>query len=183
VNSDAIAPPIVETLQSVIYVQPPRAGSLLERPEFLARCRLMTPNWREQPIDRLFVDGFVGKCYSNSWKVYRDALEDGLRLCAGYAFARGAWWEHAWCLLGDRIVESTHSYLIYFGAELTSDECTLIGRRFGVSYPPTPDRVRVYTILDGLRRAVPYDPQLHAAGIGRERDTATGDIVEGLGRR
>lgn len=175
--------PLRETLQSLIEVQEPAADSVIASTEFQARCQLVTPNWNHQKLKRVFVDGFVGKCYSNSWKVYTDALEQSLTLWAGYALARGKWWEHAWCMIEDQIVESTYHFDTYFGCQLTKTECDIVGHRYGVTIPPvTASNVRVYTSENGIRRAVPYRAEVHAAGIGREKDPVTGAIRDGLGR-
>jgi len=182
-SPDSLVREIATALQKIIHVQRLSAGSLIDRREFWQRCRNITPHWREPPIDRIFVDGFVGKCKSNSWKVYSDAIEEGLSLWSGYAFHGGTWWEHSWCMLGNRIIETTGYFWIYYGAEHTAEEREIFGKRYRNCYPPpSANNVRIYTFVNGFREAIPYDAEMHAIGFGRERDSVTGEIKEGLGR-
>jgi hypothetical protein len=182
-NRDFSFSKLYQDLQGLIDVQSPRSDSLLTSAEFIDRCRLLTPNFHDQRAKRIYVDGFVGKCYSNSCKVYRDELEAGLKLYVGYALAYGRWWEHAWCMIGDLTIETTHWFDAYYGSELVNDECELVLSKYRCSYPPSQSKnVRIYTYECGSRRAVSYNPDIHAAGIGRERDARSGVILEGLGR-
>lgn len=174
---------LCQTLQGLIDVQKPASDSLLRRPAFLARCRLVTPDWNARRMSRIFVDGFVGKCYSNSCQVYRNGSEEDLALWVGYALARGQWWEHAWCMIDDLIIESTHPFDAYYGSDLSTEEREWLLQNHRFAYPTMHSKnVRIYTYEDGVRHAVPYQPDIHSAGIGRERDPISGKLRVGLGR-
>jgi hypothetical protein len=177
-----LAQEIAATLRGIVHVPRQNPGSLVARREFWQRCRLLNPDWRSCSPRRIFVDGFHGACHWNAWKVYTDALEPGLSLWMGYALHGGSWTEHSWCMLGDRIVETTWPFRIYFGAELTPEERGVFGGRYGKFDLAARVNVRVMTFVDGFREDILYDANTHADGIGRERDVDTGEIKPGLGR-
>lgn len=177
-----LAGEIADTLRSIIYVPRTHEGSFVARPDFWRRCRLVNPDWRKYRPQRTFVDGYESACRWNSWRVYSDSLENGLSLWMGFAFGWGYWCEHAWCMLGDRIIETTYPFYIYFGAALTPEECAAFGRRYGEHDMTGRDNLRVWTFVDGYREVVAYNRDAHGASIGRERDPQTGKIREGLGR-
>ena len=112
---------IENTLRKMIAVQAVDGGFLAD-PGFWARCSLINKDWREQPPNRVYVDGYVGGCMWNSWRVMNDALEDGIHVYYGFALGDGQWSEHCWCMIGDRIIETTGPMTIYYGAELTEAE-------------------------------------------------------------
>jgi hypothetical protein len=130
------------------------------------------------------VDGFDGSCHWNSWKVYKNAIEPGLSFWAGFAFGRGAWFHHEWCMLGSRIVETPAPYTLYYGAEIQQREIDIITEKFDkVDLTKYVDpRVGVWTIANKRRQLVPYDPDFYGQTIGRERDPKTSELKEGLGR-
>jgi len=182
VTNDNLSDEIDRTLRSLIHVPRLNRGGFISRPGFWDRCCLVTPNWRDQFNHWIFVDGFENASKWNAWKVFTDSLEDGLSLWLGYALFRGSWKEHAWCMLGDRIVESTLPFRIYYGAELTGNERELFGKEYGGFDLVSRTNTKVFTIADCFRELVPFDPKLHGASIGRERDFKTGMIKDGLGR-
>lgn len=178
VNPDEVA----KALRSVIEVRQPDAQSLLTNPAFWDRCRLLPPDALTQVRGRIFVDGFAGCCHWNSWKVYTQAIENGLSLWLGYAFYDGVWTSHCWCMLQGRIVETTWAFRIYFGAELSDGECDSVAQKYGKDDPLQKGFANVYTIRGGHRMVVPYDAESFANSIGRERDWKTLAVKEGLGR-
>jgi hypothetical protein len=175
-----LADEIAHTQRGLIQVPRMYRGSLIANASFWPRCRRVDIDYGRKII---LVDGFVGCCHSNSWKVFSDALEPGLSLWLGYALSLDRWVEHAWCMLGKRIVESTFSREIYFGAELTTNEREEFGRRLSRPKDRSRDFLRVATFVNGERTFVDYDAAMeYHHTIGRERDPATGQIMEGLGR-
>jgi hypothetical protein len=63
--------------------------------------------------------GVPRECHSNSAALYAKDPET-FKLCTGYAMSEdGVWRQHSWCLMGDRVVETTVSRVLYFGAILT----------------------------------------------------------------
>ena len=172
------------TLCDVIEVRVPKSHIVLADPEFWRDCELLTPNPRENLQSRIFVDGFDGCCHWNSWKVYSDAIEEGLSFWAGFAFGRDAWFHHEWCMLGNRIVETTAPYNLYYGARIRQSEIETINLRFsGVDLTGHVDpKVGVWTFVNERREVVPYDPSIYGKTIGRERDAKTSVLKEGLGR-
>lgn len=183
VTTDGLAQEIVTTLRDMIGVSLPQPESLLSRKKFWSRCQLVTPNWTNFAItSRIYVDGFVGACCWNSWKVYNSGIEEGLSLWLGFAHRWGRWTEHAWCMLDQRIVETTAPYLAYYGAELDEQEREYFSKYISVSNPALQKIVRVATMIEGHRTHVTYDPAIYADTIGRERDPVTREIKEGLGR-
>ena len=168
------------TLRSMIRVPRVYRGSQIANKNFWPRCRRMDTAYGRKII---FVDGFVGCCHSNSWKVFSDALEPGLSLWLGYSLSGDRWVEHAWCMLGDRIVESTFARDIYFGAELTPEECEEFGRRQSRHKASARTSLSVATFINGERTFVEcYAAAGYHDTIGREREPATGQVKEGLGR-
>lgn len=72
---------------------------------------------------------------------------------------------------------------MYFGAELNADERDLLKRRYESWDPLQSGYQHVCTIRNGCRTVVPYDPNVFAGTIGREREWKTGYVIEGLGRQ
>jgi hypothetical protein len=176
---------IAATLRALVEVHPLEPDSLVARPGFWERCQTVVPGHEsgDPSKRRVFVDGFRGAPQWNSLKVYRDALEPGLSLWCGYALYGGAWYHHAWCMLGQRIVETTVGWPLYYGAALLPDELEYFAARYGELDPNSRKRQTVETCKDGLRTYV-WGDELRAFSetIGRERDWKTGEIKEGLGR-
>lgn len=179
---------IATTLRGIIHVPRLKPGSILARPDFWVRSKLVTPNWRTQYPNRIFVDGFFRACHWNSWRVFSSQLERGLSLWHGYACYGGSWTEHSWCMLEGCIVETTSAdFRIYFGAELKPDELKMFAERwadldFTALESSLQERLKVCTMVDGYRACVPYESAEYAHSIGRERDWKTREIKEGLGR-
>lgn len=169
------------TLRRIIYVPPLPDGSLLARQGFWDRCALLNPHWREERPNRVFVNGYVGACKWNSWKVFKDALEPDLRIYLGYAFGRGAWAEHCWCMLGNRIVETTGDMDIYYGAELNEEERAHLAEGCAAYDPLAKTQGLFWSFLGPLRTVREIKPET-AATIAREIDD-DGNVVEGLGRQ
>lgn len=179
-DQSPLAEEIASTLRRLIKVPRVYRGSQIAETGFWSRCRRIDTDYGRKII---LVDGFVGCCRSNSWTVFRAALEPGLTLWQGYALSQGQWVEHAWCMLGDRIVESTFAREFYYGAELTPGEREEFGRRLSKHRPSARGLLRVATFVDGERTYVDHDAAAaYHATIGRERDPATGRIKQGLGR-
>src|SRR5262245_42545437 len=111
-DQSPLAEEIARTLRSLIRVPRVYRGSQISNEHFWPRCRRVDIDYGRKII---FVDGYVGCCHSNSWKVFSDALESGLGLWLGYSLSGDRWVEHAWCMLGDRVVESTFARDIYYG--------------------------------------------------------------------
>jgi hypothetical protein len=173
---------IANTLRAIVYVPPLPAGILMANEEFWNRCQLITPNWRHQRPDAIFVDGFVGGCKWNSNKVFTDALKPGLRIFQGYAFGLGSWAEHCWCMLGNRIVESTGDYDVYYGAELNAQERQWFQEGAAAYNPLAVENPEIWTLdIGGSRIHVPYKAERDAASIGRERHWRDRKLKEGLG--
>jgi hypothetical protein len=86
-------------------------------------------------------------------------------------------------MLGERVIETTASFQIYFGAQLDPGEL----ERFCSSQAHLDllerDNLSIVTSKDGYRQRIPYDPAIHRETIGRERDEMTGQVKAGLGRR
>jgi hypothetical protein len=181
-----LAERIAQTLRTLIEVRPSEPDPVVARPGFWERC---------QPIalgrgglgaflrQRIFVDGFRGACQWNSLKVYRDALEPGLSLWCGYALYGGAWYHHAWCMLDQRIVETTVPFQIYHGAALSTEEVELFAAQYADLPLDSRKREMVATCKGGVRADVwGEDVKAFAETIGRERDWQTGQLKNGLGR-
>ena len=177
-----LADEIERTLRGLIHVPRVNVGGPVARRKFWSRCHLVTSNWRDENHRYIFVDGFVGASKWNSWKVFTDAIEDGLTLWMGYALRSGQWHEHAWCMLNNRIVETCWADRIYFGAMLIDDEIEAFGKEYGEHDLLDRSNLHVATFVDGMLESVPYDPKEHRSGIGRERDMMTREIRKGLGR-
>lgn len=179
-----LAEKIAATLRALIQVSPLEPDSLVARPGFWERCQTIVPSHESDASKRrIFVDGFRGACQWNSLKVYREALEPGLTLWCGYAFYGGAWYHHAWCMLRQRIVETTIPWCLYYGAALLPDELEYFTTRYGELDPTSRKRKAVATCKDGLRTDVWGDDcKAFSETIGRERDWKTGEIKDGLGR-
>src|SRR2546428_7338099 len=94
---EKLADEIASTLRGIVYVPRLNVGSLLARREFWQRCKLLNPNWRDQYPNLIFVDGFLGTCQWNSWRVFCEHREEGLSLWLGYACYGLGWSEHSWC--------------------------------------------------------------------------------------
>ena len=154
--------------------------SQLANPEIWPRCRRVGVNdWSKI----IYVDGFVAMCHANSWKVFSDAIEEGLSLWLGFTCLHSRWVEHAWCMLGDRIVETTYARMIYYGAELNEDERAEFVKRHSQKLAKAAERrCPVLTSVDGRRNEAKYDPLEYGQSIGRERDPVSRKIKEGLGR-
>ena len=182
--SDELCAKITRNLRDSIEVRVPKAHVVLSDPDFWGRSHLLTPNPIEDLRSRVFVDGFAKCCHWNSWKVYTDAIEPGLTFWAGFAFCGASWTHHEWCMLGNRIIETTVPYNSYYGAEIQKREFEIINQRFAnVDLTQYVDpEVGVWTFLDERRQCVPYDPAVYAKTIGRERDPKTSELKEGLGR-
>jgi len=183
---DVLENQIAATLRGMIRIPPLYRGSIFGNPEFWNRCRrIEVKDWRKI----ILVDGYAGCCHSNSLKVYTDALEDGISLWLGYACAWNVWEHHCWCILGDRLIETTYVHAIYFGAELTPDEREQFGLKLREK-KGSRDSLRVVTTINGDRVTLPCAPNwdygsVHAkyeSTIGRERDPQTGEVKPGLGR-
>lgn len=182
-DTDRLARDIEKALRSLTEIPRLNPNGFIARPGFFERCRPLKPGWDERaPNARIYVDGFYGACRWNSWKVYTNALEDGLTLWLGFASWDARWTEHCWCMLGDRIVESTSSFHTYFGAQLNPDECKEFGNKFGTSDLMSRATLEVCTMQNGRRKVVPYDKTIYKESIGRERNPDTGAIKKGLGR-
>jgi hypothetical protein len=173
---------IAVTLRNIVHVPRLTRHALPARPGFWQRCKLVTPYWREREIPRVFVDGFATACYWNSWKVYTDAIEAGLTVWAGYALSQAHWYGHAWCMLGERIVETTSPYYAYYGAQLNDEELAILDRHQREHDLLALQKLKVVTFIDGRRQYVDYDPAEYAQTIGRERDPITRAVRPGLGR-
>lgn len=176
---------IVDTLRSAIEVQPSDPIDLVAQPQFWNRCRKVIPGKVSDGPEksRIFVDGFAGACRWNSLQVYTQAAEDGLSIWYGYALYGGTWYLHAWCMLSDRIVESTTPFQLYFGAALTAQECDFFMEHYGKLPSDSPKRACVITIKDGSRKHVTENVISLAQTIGQERDWRTGAVLQGLGRQ
>src|SRR5262245_17906308 len=110
----ALPDELAKTLRGMMELPRILLNSQLARPALLARCqRIKLDRWD----DIIYVDGFLSLCHANSWKVYSDARESGLSLWLGLSCAHARWVEHAWCMLGNRIIETTYARAIYYGAE------------------------------------------------------------------
>ena len=172
---------IAATLRNLIPVRPPMPNSLLWSTAFWRRCRRIDDG---TGLNIIHVDGFAGLCFYNCWKVYSDAIEHGLSLWHGYASHWNRWSEHAWCMLGNRIIETTMTRAVYYGAELDPDERAVFADRYGVLKIRDKhwEKLQVATYIDGERTYAKYDPRVYGQTIGRERDPITGQIKEGIGR-
>jgi hypothetical protein len=175
-----------------IEVRLPKSHVVLSDRDFWASCGLLTPNPEKDLRSRIFVDGFNGCCHWNSWKVVTNAIEPGLSLWAGFAFARGAWVHHEWCMLEGRIVETTHSYALYYGGKVYDREFEIINQRFaGVDLTKYVNPKGVCTFVNERRQVVPYDRSVYGATIGREetlrlplsRKGLDGNVIELILRR
>jgi hypothetical protein len=153
--------------------------------EFWNRCAIINPNWHQEEPDVIQFDGYLQGCMWNSWKVFDDALEDGITVYQGYALGGGQWSDHCWCMLGDRIIETTGQFTIYFGAALNEQEladfCSLCA-----DHEPVPATYgHFWTSFYPFGRIHPEidetDP-CFTPSIGRERNSKTHAIKEGLGR-
>jgi len=172
---------IAGTLCDLVGLRPVSPSSIIRRPGFWRRCALVNPKWSWQPHSYIFVDGIVSACKWNCCRTYEQSSNGNLCIWLGFAFNRGTWWEHCWCMLGDRIVETECSHDIYYGAELTSleyDQLASLCRRSDLSQRRN---ARLWTMENGWRTMIPYDPVVHAAGLGRERDPITNEPKEALG--
>jgi hypothetical protein len=112
---------IVATLRGVIQVQDDGGAKLLMGdPAFWARCYLIRP----VDVERFFVDGYAVACKWNSWTVAQMYPNLGLRVYQGYALSHldGRWVEHCWLVSGNRLVETTGPFALYYGAELNNEE-------------------------------------------------------------
>ena len=176
---EVLAEGIAKTLRGMVSVPVLQPDSQLASSSFLARCRRI-----DSRIHKLiFVDGFLGFCHANSWKVFSDAIEDGLSLWLGFTCSHARWVEHAWCMLGDRIIETTYPRVIYYGAELNEFERHIFAERHSKQLEKAVQkRFPVVTLVDGRRNDVKYDPLEYEHSIGRERDPVTREIKPGLGR-
>jgi hypothetical protein len=167
------------TLRGMIRVPRIYRGSQIGNATFWPRFKRLPHPWGQNTI---FVDGFVGCCHSNSCGVFTDALEAGITLWLRYACAWDNWYEHAWCMLGDRIIETTFGHAIYFVAELTTEELAEFAKRHSEHKQELRKNLRVATFVNGERAYVEYDAAIYADSIGRERDPFTRDIQQRLGR-
>jgi hypothetical protein len=172
---------IAADLRRVVHVQRPTRTAIVTQPGFWERCRLVTPDW-QNGIDRIYVDGFARTCYWNCLKVYDNALEQNLLISCGYALWQGEWYGHAWCMLGPRIIETTMPFRAYYGATLNSNEISILRQQHQKHDLLTNTKLKVVTFINGYRGVVDYDPAIHAATIGRERDPQTREVKPGLGR-
>lgn len=179
-HSDEIA----TKLRSFVEVRPFDAGSLVARPEFWSRCRLMKPKKRpDTPRDnRIYVDGFAGACHWNSLQVHKNSTESGLGLWSGFALHGGTWYAHSWCMIEEQIVESTAPFQLYFGARLTPDEVEHFQNEYGTLSLDSPKRKCVITTRGGCRQHVWEDLNALSRTIGRQRDWETGEVLDGLRR-
>ena len=179
---------IASTLRGLIYVQPlpndPAAAAavLVMNHDFWDRCELINLNWRQESSHpsaghRIYVDGFVQGCNWNSMKVFDDHLEDGLQVYQGYALGGGAWSEHCWVMLGNRIVETCGEFTIYYGAALNQEELESLSALADQWHHTD----RFWTIDGGERVHAPFDAAKDSPGIGRERDAQNREIKPGLG--
>jgi hypothetical protein len=178
-----LAERITATLRAFIEVRPFEPDSLVARPGFWARCQLIGPPNSGTLRSRIFVDGFRGACQWNSLKVYQDALEPGLSLWCGFALYGAVWNNHAWCMLGPRIIETTVCWNAYYGAALLPDELEYFAARYGELAADSLKR-RVVATCKYCGRLDVWDDNAKAFAetIGRERDWKTGELKEGLGR-
>jgi hypothetical protein len=56
-------------------------------------------------------------CHRNTSGLYLLRYPD-CRIVTGYALLGGAWIRHSWLLDGDKVIETTHKFPLYFGATL-----------------------------------------------------------------
>jgi len=185
-SKDQLAADIAATLRQIIHVPQLEGNVLMARPEFWDRCMLINPNWRAEATapsarTRIYVDGHLGGCKFNAWRVCTSGLEEDIRLYQGYAFAYGSWAEHAWCMVGSRIIETTGEFTIYYGAELTPEEREFM--KAGCDqYNPLASSDEFWTVHLGDRVRGKYHEDNGAEGIFRERDPFSREILSGLGR-
>jgi hypothetical protein len=179
---ESLAECVARTLRGVIEVRQPKNHFIINRPEFWDHCHLVAPDCWQNPPPQIFVDGFAGCCHWNSWKVYSDAIEPDVSLWMGYALYGASWVRHAWCMYNGRIIETTVPYRVYFGAQLTADECEQYCRKYEAYAFGEFEKCDVLTFVDGRRKVVHYDPEKFSQTIGRERDQNTSQVKVGLGR-
>jgi hypothetical protein len=185
-TKDQLAAEIATTLRGIIHVPPLEGNILMAHPDFWDRCTLINPNWRAEPTapaakTRIYVDGHMGGCKFNAWNVFNSGLEEGIRLYQGYAFAYGSWAEHAWCMLGSRIIETTGEFTIYYGAELTSEERAFM--KIGCdAYEPLAHSDEFWTVHSGDRVRGKYHEDNGAEAMFRERHPMSRELLDGLGR-
>ena len=176
---------IATTLRALVEISPFEPDGIVARPGFWDRCQTIVPGRESDDPSkrRIFVDGFRGACRWNALKVYREAIEPGLSLWCGYALYGRTWYDHSWCMLGPRIVETTVPFRIYYGAALLPDELEYFMVRYGKLDQNSRKREMVATCRDGHRAEVwGDDVKAFTETIGRERDWKTGVLKEGLGR-
>ncbi len=167
-TKDQLVAEIAATLRGIIHVPPLEGNVLMARPEFWDRCTLINPNWREEATapsarTRIYVDGHMGGCKFNAWRIYTSGLEDGIRLYQGYAFA------------------TTGEFTIYYGAELTPEQREFM--KAGCDqYNPLAVNDEFWTVSRGDRVRGKYHEDNGAEGMFRERDPSSREIRPGLGR-
>jgi hypothetical protein len=172
---------LADKLRDLIRVRAVSPSSIILRRNFWQRCTLVNPKWSYEAHTFIYVDGIVGACKWNCCRTYEQSSNGNLCIWLGYAFNRGTWMEHCWCMLGDKIVETEDAHDIYFGAELSADEYKLLVKRCRRSDLSERTKARLWTVDDGWRTIIPYDPAIHADGIGRERDRLTNQPKQRLG--
>jgi hypothetical protein len=77
---------------------------------------------REFAVDRLRMRrGERHRCHANATRFWYES-GGSIAIATGYAYDGGLWFQHSWGLDGDRVIETTHRSVRYFGVELTTGE-------------------------------------------------------------
>lgn len=111
---------VVATLRNLVQVQDDTgANILMGRPDFWARCRLLSLD-----LQIAYVDGYVGGCMWNSWRTQQLHPTLELQIYQGYALSAtdGRWLEHCWLTGATHLVETTGQFVLYYGAALNAEE-------------------------------------------------------------